>query len=185
MDIGSLVVLDSVKICCSFLIIDDSGQFSLNSVRGSYKNSWWSIKSSGAGTWVESPGNKTLLIGERMLLLLEYPSEKNLASHFLLIVITDFGVLIIIWFYMINGIPAKISQLSFRTTKAVKFNGGISSQFKYIFISPVTGKYDCSSAWTARWVAGNIDMPADLQIDYVIWEAAAPVSNLTFNCLFL
>ena len=95
---------------------------------------------------MESPGNKTLLIGERMLLLLEYPSEKNLASHFLLIVITDFGVLIIIWFYMINGIPAKISQLSFRTTKAVKFNGGISSQFKYIFISPVIGKYDCSSA---------------------------------------
>ena len=35
------------------------------------------------------------------------------------------------------------------------------------------------------WVAGNIGMPADLQIDSVVREAVAPVSNLTFNCLLL
>ena len=37
----------------------------------------------------------------------------------------------------------------------------------------------------ACWVAGNIGMLEDLQIDSVIREAAAPVSNITFNCLFL
>ena len=50
---------------------------------------------------------------------------------------TDLGVLIIIWLDMINDIPAKISQPSFGTAKTVKSNGGISSQFKYIFISPI------------------------------------------------
>ena len=95
---------------------------------------------------MESPGNKTLLIGERMILLLECPREEKLTSYLLWIVITDFGVLIIIWFDMINGIPAKISQPSFGTTKAVKCSGGISSQCKYILISPIIGRYDYPSA---------------------------------------
>ena len=69
-----MVVLDSVKVGWSFMIIDASGQFYLNSVLGSTENSWWLIKSWGAGTWMESPGNKTLLNGERMILLLECPS---------------------------------------------------------------------------------------------------------------
>ena len=80
-----------------------------------------------------------------MILLLECPSEEKLTSYLLWIVITDFGVLIIIWFNMIDHIPAKISQPSFGTTKAVKFNSGISSQCKYILISPIIGKYDCPS----------------------------------------
>ena len=78
-----------------------------------------------------------------------------------MIVITDFRVLIIIWFDMINNIPAKISQPSFDITKAVKCNSGISSQFKYIFISQIIGKYDCPSAWIACWVASNIGMSGD------------------------
>ena len=53
---------------------------------------------------------------------------RKLTSYLSWIVITDFGVLIIIWFDMINGIPAKISQPSFATTKAIKCNGGISPQ---------------------------------------------------------
>ena len=134
---------------------------------------------------MESPGNKTLLIGERMILLLECPREEKLTSYLLWILITDFGVLILIWFDMINGISAKISQPSFGTTKAVKYSGDISSQCKYILIWPIIGKYDCPSAWIARWVGGNIGMPADLQIDSVIREVVAPVSNVTFNCLFL
>ena len=91
-------------------------------------------------------------------------------------IMTDFGVLIIIWFDMINGIPAKISQPSFGTTKTVKSNGGVSSQIKYIFISPIIRKHDC-------WVAGNTGMPANLQIDSVIRKAVTPVSNVNFNCL--
>ena len=89
---------------------------------------------------------------------------------------TDLGVLIIIWLDMINDIPAKISQPSFGTTKTVKSNGGVSSQFKYIFIFPLICKYD-------RWVAGNTGMPANLQIDSVIRETVTPVSNVNFNCL--
>ena len=81
-----------------------------------------------------------------------------------------------------KGIPAKFSQSSFGTTKAVKC---IFSQFKYIFISPKIGKYNCPSAWFACWVASNIGMPPDLQIDSVIREAVAPVSNVTFNYLFI
>ena len=32
---------------------------------------------------MESPGNKTLLIGEQMILLLECPSEEKLMSYLL------------------------------------------------------------------------------------------------------
>ena len=86
---------------------------------------------------------------------------------------------------MINCIPAKISQLCFAATKAVKCNGGISSHLKYIFISLTIGKYDCLSAWVALWLASNFDMPADLQVDSVIRETVTTVSNLTFNLVFL
>ena len=57
MDIASLVVIYSAKVSWSFLIIDGSGQFSLNLVRGSTKNSWWLIKFWGTGTWMESQWN--------------------------------------------------------------------------------------------------------------------------------
>ena len=79
---------------------------------------------------MESPRNKTLLIGERMIILLECSNEEKLTSYLLWIVMADLGVLIIVWLDMINDIPAKISQPSFGTTKTVKSNGGISSQFK-------------------------------------------------------
>ena len=39
---------------------------------------------------MESPANKTVLIGEQMILLLECPSEEKLTLYF----ITDFGVLL-------------------------------------------------------------------------------------------
>ena len=58
--------------------------------------------------------------------------------------------MIIIWFDMINSIPAKISEPRFRTTKAVKCSDGISSHCQYILISPIIGKYDSPSAWIAR-----------------------------------
>ena len=61
-----------------------------------------------------------------MIVLLECRSEEKLTSYLLWIVITDFGVSIIIWFDMINNIPAKISQSSFGTIKAVKCNAGIT-----------------------------------------------------------
>ena len=50
MDIGSLVVLDSVRVGWLFLIIDGLDQFSLNSVRGSIENLLWLIKSGGTNT---------------------------------------------------------------------------------------------------------------------------------------
>lgn len=60
---------------------------------------------------MKHPGYKTLLIGERMLLLLECPSEEKLTSYLLWIVITNSVVLIVIWFDMMNDIPT----ISFRT----------------------------------------------------------------------
>ena len=60
---------------------------------------------------MKHPGYKTLLIGERMLLLLECPSEEKLTSYLLWIVITSSGVLIVIWFDMMNHIPT----INFRT----------------------------------------------------------------------
>ena len=60
---------------------------------------------------MKHPGYKTLLIGERMLLLLECPSEEKLTSYLLWIVITNSGVLIVIWFDMMNDIPT----INFRT----------------------------------------------------------------------
>ena len=60
------------------------------------------------------------------------------------------GVLIIICFDMINDIPAKTSQPSFGTTKAVKYSGGISPRCKYILISAIIGKYECPPASIAR-----------------------------------
>ena len=59
---------------------------------------------------MKHPGYKTLLIGERMLLLLECPSEEKLTSYLLWIVITNSVVLIVIWFDMMNDIPT----ISFR-----------------------------------------------------------------------
>ena len=60
---------------------------------------------------MKHPGYKTLLIGERMLLLLECPSEEKLTSYLLWIVITNSVVLIVIWFDMMNDIPT----INFRT----------------------------------------------------------------------
>ena len=60
---------------------------------------------------MKHPGYKTLLIGERMLLLLECPREEKLTSYLLWIVITNSVVLIVIWFDMMNDIPT----ISFRT----------------------------------------------------------------------
>ena len=60
---------------------------------------------------MKHPGYKTLLIGERMLLLLECPSEEKLTSYLLWIVIPNSVVLIVIWFDMMNDIPT----ISFRT----------------------------------------------------------------------
>ena len=60
---------------------------------------------------MKHPGYKTLLIGERMLLLLECPSEEKLTSYLLWIVITNSVALIVIWFDMMNDIPT----ISFRT----------------------------------------------------------------------
>lgn len=51
---------------------------------------------------------------------------------------------------MINRIPAKVSEPSFDTAKAAKFNGGISSQFKGTIIFPIIGKHNCPLAWIAR-----------------------------------
>ena len=73
-----------------------------------------------------SLGNKTLLIGEQMILLLECSREEKFTSYLLWIVITDFQILIIILF--------RFSQLRFGTTQALKCNVGISSQFQYIFL---------------------------------------------------
>lgn len=61
-----------------------------------------------------------------------------------------YGAFVIIWFNMINGIPAKVSEPSFDTIKGVKCNGGISSQLKYIIIFPIIGKFNCPLAWIAR-----------------------------------
>ena len=53
-----------------------------------------------------------------MILLLECQIQEKLMSHLLWLVITFFGLLIVIWFDMTNDIPAKISQPSFGGTKA-------------------------------------------------------------------
>ena len=81
-----------------------------------------------------SPGNKTLLIAEQMIPLLECSSKEKFTWYLLWIAITDFRILIIILFDMKNGISTKISQPRFGTTQALKCNVGISSQFKYIFL---------------------------------------------------